>query len=89
VVGAGVVGLTCAVRLAEDGHDVHVLARDLPQETTSAVAAACWYPYLAQPQERVLAWSARTYAVLEGLVGDPGLGRGDARVDRGAPPAGR
>jgi D-amino-acid oxidase len=70
VVGAGVVGLTCAVRLAEDGHDVHVLARDLPQETTSAVAAACWYPYLAQPQERVLAWSARTYAVLEGLSGD-------------------
>jgi D-amino-acid oxidase len=68
VVGAGVVGLTCAVRLAEDGHDVHVLARDLPQETTSAVAAACWYPYLALPEERVLAWSARSYAVLEAMA---------------------
>jgi D-amino-acid oxidase len=74
VVGAGVVGLTCAVRLAEDGHDVHVLARDLPQETTSAVAAAWWYPYLALPQERVMGWAARTYAVLEGLAADPATG---------------
>ena len=30
VVGAGVVGLTCAVRLLEEGHRVDVLARDLP-----------------------------------------------------------
>ena len=43
VVGAGVIGLTCAVRLLEDGHRVDVLARDLPLETTSAVAAAIWY----------------------------------------------
>ena len=28
VVGAGVLGLTCAVRLAEAGHEAHVLARD-------------------------------------------------------------
>ena len=49
VVGAGVIGLTCAVRLAEDGHRVDVLARDLPLETTSVVAAALWYPYRALP----------------------------------------
>ena len=59
VVGAGVVGLTCAVRLLEEGHRVDVLARDLPLETTSAVAAAIWYPYRAFPFDRVLAWSAR------------------------------
>ena len=40
VVGAGVVGLSCAVRLLEAGHRVDVVARDLPLETTSAVAAA-------------------------------------------------
>ncbi len=40
VVGAGVVGLTSAVRLLEAGHRVDVVARDLPLETTSAVAAA-------------------------------------------------
>ena len=68
VVGAGVVGLTCAVRLAEAGHDTHILARDLPLETTSAVAAAMWYPYLAQPREAVTRWAARSYEVLAGLA---------------------
>jgi D-amino-acid oxidase len=62
VVGAGVVGLTCAVRLAEAGHEAHVLARDLPPETTSAVAAALWYPYRALPPDKVTAWSARSFA---------------------------
>lgn len=61
VVGAGVVGLSCAVRLAEAGYETAVLARDLPLETTSAVAAAIWYPYRALPQERVLAWARTTY----------------------------
>ena len=74
VVGAGVVGLTNAVRLAEAGHRVDVLARDLPRETTSAVAAALWYPYLALPQDRVTAWAARSYAVFEDLAADPATG---------------
>lgn len=68
VVGAGVVGLTCAVRLAEAGHRVDVLARDLPLETTSVVAAAVWGPYQALPPERVTAWSARSYEVFAGLA---------------------
>ena len=74
VVGAGVVGLTCAVRLLEEGHRVDVLARDLPLETTSAVAAAIWYPYRSFPFERVLAWSARSYDVFAGLAGIDGAG---------------
>jgi D-amino-acid oxidase len=61
VVGAGVIGLSCAVRLAESGYDVGVLARDLPLETTSAVAAAIWYPYLSAPRDRVAAWSRTAY----------------------------
>lgn len=68
VVGAGVVGLTCAVRLLEAGHRVDVLARDLPLETTSAVAAAIWYPYRALPQDKVTAWSATSYAVFDALA---------------------
>ncbi len=74
VVGAGVVGLTNAVRLAEAGHRVDVLARDLPRETTSAVAAALWYPYLALPQDRVTAWAARSYQVFAELAADPTTG---------------
>lgn len=69
VVGAGAVGLTCAVRLAEAGYDTAVLARDLPAETTSAVAAALWYPYRALPEEAVTRWSARSYAVFAELAG--------------------
>lgn len=74
VVGAGVVGLTCAVRLLEAGHRVDVLARDLPLETTSAVAAALWYPYRALPQDRVAEWSGASYAEFLGLAGEPGTG---------------
>lgn len=74
VVGAGVVGLTSAVRLAEAGHRVDVLARDLPRETTSAVAAALWYPYLAFPQDRVTAWAARSYQMFAALAAQPASG---------------
>jgi D-amino-acid oxidase len=74
VVGAGVVGLTTAVRLREAGVDAHVVARDEPLGTTSAVAAALWYPYRALPAERVTAWSAETYAALAGLAGVAGSG---------------
>ncbi len=68
VVGAGVIGLTCAVRLAEAGYDTHVLARDLPLETTSAVAGGLWLPYLAQPAHKVRRWGAATLAELTGLA---------------------
>jgi D-amino-acid oxidase len=68
VVGAGVTGMSCAVRLAEAGHRVDVLARDLPLETTSVVAAALWYPYRALPEKRVTAWSAASYAAFAELA---------------------
>jgi D-amino-acid oxidase len=61
VVGAGVVGLSCALRLLEAGDRVDVLARDLPLETTSSVAAAIWYPYLALPQDKVTTWGKTAY----------------------------
>jgi D-amino-acid oxidase len=68
VVGAGVIGLTCAVRLVEAGHRVTVVTRDPPAETTSAVAAAIWYPYLALPRDRVTAWAAASYEVYARLA---------------------
>jgi D-amino-acid oxidase len=70
VVGAGVLGLSCAVRLLEDGHRVDVLARDLPRETTSAVAAAIWYPYRAWPADRVLAWARDSYGAFAALAAE-------------------
>ena len=68
------VGLSCAVRLLEAGHRVDVLARDLPLETTSAVAAALWYPYRAYPFERVTSWSAVGYRELARLAAVEGTG---------------
>jgi len=70
VVGAGVIGLTCAVRLLEAGQRVDVLARDLPRETTSAVAAAIWYPYRAWPADRVLAWARDSYDVFGSIAAE-------------------
>lgn len=61
VVGAGVVGLTCALRLAEAGASVRVVARDRLDATTSSVAAAVWYPYRAYPFDRVLGWARTSY----------------------------
>jgi D-amino-acid oxidase len=88
VVGAGVVGLTTAVRLREAGIDADVVAREEPQETTSAVAAALWYPYRALPAERVTAWSAQTYSALAGLAEVVGSGvRMLAGTERLAPDA--
>ncbi|MEO7999293.1 MAG: FAD-dependent oxidoreductase, partial [Gemmatimonadaceae bacterium] len=64
VIGAGVSGLSCALRLLQAGHSVDIWTRDLPQDTTSSVAAALWYPYLAEPMRRVLPWSAVTFKEL-------------------------
>jgi D-amino-acid oxidase len=74
VVGAGVLGLSCAVRLAEQGYEVDVLARDLPAETTSAAMGGLWLPSLAEPAADVTRWARRTLVELLGLSADPATG---------------
>ncbi|MGI8680840.1 MAG: FAD-dependent oxidoreductase [Mycobacteriales bacterium] len=68
VVGAGVIGLTCAVRLAEAGHEVSVTSAEPPAGTTSAVAGALWYPYRAWPPEDVTRWARRSREVFCALA---------------------
>jgi D-amino-acid oxidase len=68
VLGAGVSGLTCALRLLEDGHEVHVVAREPPGETTSAVAGAVWFPYRAARDERTGRWAESSYRRLAALA---------------------
>jgi D-amino-acid oxidase len=74
VIGAGVIGLVTAWRLQAQGLAVEVWTRDEPEQTTSAVAAAIWYPFLAEPRERVAAWSAFTFQRLRELAGDSDTG---------------
>ena len=63
MLGAGVVGLTCARALREAGFDVRVLARDEP--TVSGVAGGLWLPYATARDDRVLGWALDTLAWLE------------------------
>jgi D-amino-acid oxidase len=74
VIGAGVIGLSCGVRLAEAGYEVNLLARDLPQETTSAVAGALWLPYRAEPAAEVARWGRASFEEFARLAGDEKTG---------------
>ena len=74
VIGAGVAGLTSALRLMEGGWRVRVWAAAPPERTTSAVAAAIWYPYRVGPVDLVRAWGERSFAVFEALAADPETG---------------
>ena len=68
VVGAGVSGLSCAVRLLEAGHEVEVISDRFSPDTVSDVAAAIWYPFLTAPADRADGWGVATYAELERLA---------------------
>jgi D-amino-acid oxidase len=74
ILGCGVSGLTCGIRLLEAGFDVTIVARDLPPHTTSNVAAAIWYPYQAYPEDRVLAWGRVTLDEFYRLMDVPEAG---------------
>src|SRR4051812_49481933 len=68
VLGAGVSGLTCGVRLLEEGARVTVVAREPPERTTSAVAGAVWFPYRVRPNERTGPWGRAGYERFERLA---------------------
>ena len=74
IVGAGVSGLTCGVTLAERGYRTAIFAAETGQRTTSAAAAALWFPYDAEPADCVIPWALETYQVLLPLADEPGTG---------------
>ncbi|HEX2657021.1 MAG TPA: FAD-dependent oxidoreductase [Polyangia bacterium] len=73
VVGAGIVGLTCAARLQQAGARVAVVTADEPAQTVSAIAAAVWYPSHVVSDQRLLGWARATFDELA------------AQADRGIP----
>jgi D-amino-acid oxidase len=68
VVGGGVSGLTCAVRLLEHGARVTLVTKDPHGHTTSAAAGAVWFPYRVRPNERTGPWGAIGYRRFEQLA---------------------
>jgi D-amino-acid oxidase len=93
VVGAGVIGLTSAICLAEDGRDVRIIAADPPQQTTSRVAGAMWGSSFAGPADAVRRWAEVSLTELRALAEVPESGVRVARgqlvarsTDEGPPP---
>jgi D-amino-acid oxidase len=74
IVGAGVSGLTCGVVFAERGHRTAIFAKEIGQQTTSGAAAALWFPYDAEPADKVIPWALRTYETLIDLARNPDSG---------------
>jgi D-amino-acid oxidase len=68
IIGAGVSGLTCGVVFAERGYRTTIFAQETGQQTTSAAAAALWFPYHVEPAHRVIPLALETYEVLVDVV---------------------
>jgi D-amino-acid oxidase len=90
VVGAGVIGLTTAVRLAESGRQVEVWTDELPPSTTSAVAGALCGPAVPYGSPQLDRWSATCAEQFTSLAGIPATGvrlsRGRLATDLGSAP---
>jgi D-amino-acid oxidase len=74
VLGAGITGLTSALRLAEAGHRVRVWSADDPGATTSAHAGGVWKPTYQAPLAGSLAWASRSLEEYLALAARPGTG---------------
>ncbi len=60
VIGAGISGLSCALRLCDD-HNVTILAKNFSPEITSNRAAAFWFPYHIRNDKRGISWCNESY----------------------------
>ncbi|MDX3382095.1 FAD-dependent oxidoreductase [Streptomyces niveiscabiei] len=74
IIGAGVVGLTTGVVLAERGWRVRVWAREVGEATTSAVAGGLWWPYHIEPRPAARAWALESLDVYRELARRGGAG---------------
>jgi D-amino-acid oxidase len=69
VIGAGVIGLSTGVLLAERlGARVEIVAAELPQATTSAAATGMCGPVFRGPDERAVRWELATVSHLSELA---------------------
>jgi glycine/D-amino acid oxidase-like deaminating enzyme len=74
IIGAGVSGLTCGVVFAEREWKVTIFADETGQQTTSATAAAVWFPYDVKSAEKIIPWALTTYERLRELARDAQTG---------------
>lgn len=68
VIGAGVSGLSCGIRLLERGHAVTLFAERRTPETTSDRSAALFTPFVLEGTPREHAWVAAASQAFEALA---------------------
>src|SRR4051794_4869168 len=74
IVGAGVSGLTSGLVFAQYGYRTAIFAKEIGQQTTSGAAAALWFPYDAEPANKVIPWALGTRRTLIDLARNPDSG---------------
>jgi len=68
ILGAGVSGLSCAIKLLESNIDLKIISKERSPNTVSDTAAAVWYPFLVKPVSKTDRWSVDTYYELIRLM---------------------
>ena len=61
IVGQGVIGMTCAIRLRDVFDRVDLYSAEAFQNTNSQSAGAYWWPHAIYPADRVREWARDTY----------------------------
>lgn len=61
IIGSGIIGLSTAYRLQTEGYQVKIFAKAFPPDITSSKAAAFWFPFHIQKDERCMQWSSASY----------------------------
>jgi D-amino-acid oxidase len=61
VVGSGIIGLTTAISLQEEGFQVKIVAKEQFSNTLSNKVGAIWFPFEIQPKEKTNTWATRAY----------------------------
>lgn len=70
VIGAGVIGLSCAIRLRERGHAVTVFAERRHPNITSSRAGAVFSPFRAEGDHRIRRWTEHAYGEFVRIAAD-------------------
>jgi len=61
IIGQGVMGLSSAYHLLDQGFKVDIFSKDNFWSTASISAGAYWWPHRVYPEERVTKWAKETY----------------------------
>jgi D-amino-acid oxidase len=74
VIGAGISGMSSALKLIEAGHTVSVFAKAFSPNITSNRAAAFWLPYHIRNDRRGINWCRKSYDAYKTFSDDPTTG---------------